>query len=471
LTNGESQTKGGSPDISYKASLPYNSSLISMTKKSMFLSSRLRRILGVFALALSPLLLGACDTVENDSEQDPRGEAVNLNEEPSGNFNDRLAAVGDSIPDFGGFYFDEDGQPNVYLLDPSPDRAEEVKNALKEVLGDDILGRGDSPRREVANPQIELREGTYRMEDLIAWYDRIGRTFSIDEVVFVDLQERTNRLTVGVTTLEVSPDVEGILEDSDIPREAVEIVEAEFPEVNGHGLNSDIDPTRGGIQIGYRTSSTTVSMCSYGFTGRLNGNRGFITNSHCTAQRGSVTGRTFSNPATGPQIGQETVDPSYSTCGFFQNSSCRASDAAFIAFDSGVNGETSVARTQGWAGPNSGSGNRSINHGSPRMDVRDYDRYPANGEMVDKVGRTTGWTYGYVQRTCYNTRASNNGSRVRVNGNLVRMTCQYSASYNSSGGDSGSPVFHWHGNEVTIMGVHWGSGGIFSPLGGIQTDF
>lgn len=432
------------------------------------------RLLGIAALALTTVLLGACDSVTEDPEEGSQGEAVNLNEEPSGNFNDDLAAVGDSIPDFGGFYFDQDGQLNAYLLDPSSDRAEEVENVLKEVFGEDILERGDSPRREGANSQIQLREGTYRMEDLIAWYDRIGRTFSVDEVVFVDLQERTNRLTVGVTTLEVQPDVEGILQENEIPVEAVEIVEAEFPEVSGHGLNSDIDPTRGGIQIGYRTGPSSVARCSYGFTGRLNGNRGFITNSHCTAQRGSVTGRTFSNPATGPQIGQETVDPNYSTCGFFQNSACRASDAAFIAFDSGVSGENSVARTQGWAGPNSGSGSQNMQHSSPRMDVRDYDEYPANGEMVDKVGRTTGWNYGFVQRTCYNTRAANNGNLVRVNGNLVRMTCQYSASYNSSSGDSGSPVFHWHGDEVTIKGVNWGStggGGVFSPLGGIQTDF
>jgi hypothetical protein len=65
-----------------------------------------------------------------------------------------------------------------------------------------------------------------------------------------------------------------------------------------------------------------------------------------------------------------------------------------------------------------------------------------------------------VSRTCTN---------FNVSGTNITQLCQSQASYSSAGGDSGSPVFSiTGGSDVRVRGIHWGSGGVYSPIGGIQ---
>ena len=97
---------------------------------------------------------------------------------------------------------------------------------------------------------------------------------------------------------------------------------------------------------------------------------------------------------------------------------------------------------------------------NPDMEITDGEDYIMGGMTVDKIGRTTGWTFGTVTNTCF--------SDTRVDG-IVRQ-CSYAGNYGSSGGDSGAPVFMWHGNTVTLVGIHWGAGGVFSPLGGLRLN-
>lgn len=436
-------------------------------------SDELKHASVLTVILLIALSLQGCDaTGDNAAQEEPEQEGVELAQEASATtLNDDFAAVADQISDFGGFYINDNGQPTVYLLDPSSGRRDEVRTALQDVFGEEILTRGESPRRTLESPQLQLREGTFRMQDLLAWYDELTEVLTLDGVTLLDLNERGNNLTIGVEDMGIAPDLEDRLTEFEVPGEAVEIVEVQVPQPDSHGLRSNFSPNEGGIEIG-RTGTNIV--CTMGFNVNYGGDVGFITNSHCTAQRGSVTGATFTNPGGGGQIGQESADPSYSSCAL-GTLSCRHSDAAFVDYNSGAGAAAEIARTQDWAAPNSGNGSRNIDHGSPSLDLRGVKSHPVSGEMVDKVGRTTGWTYGFVNRTCFRTPSGNGqGGIARANGRPVLLECQYRASYTSSGGDSGSPVFHWHGDEVTLLGIHWGSGpggAIFSPFGGIQRDF
>ncbi len=427
------------------------------------MTTYLPKHLGIITLALVlSISIQGCDTTQQEGSDDPPGEAIEITDVSSDNIHDKFAQVAEQVPDFGGFYLDENGQPTAYLLDPNPDRAGEVEDALKEAFGEDILQRGDGPRREVDNPQLQLLEGAYSMGDLLSWHDRALGVFEFDEAVFVDLRERENNLTVGIDNLEAQSTIEDYLAGQDIPLEAVNIVEAQRREPHAHDLRSDFSSAQGGIEIGL---AGTNSVCSHGYVARFNGNLGFITNSHCTSQRGSVTGTRYENPFSGGQIGVEAADPSYQNC-YGGSRSCRKSDAAFIDYDDEASWSAEVARPQDWAGPSSSSATLDIDHGTD-LSVRGGKAQPVSGEMVDKVGRTTGWTWGYIQKTCI-AIGVNGGS---VNGKPIVMRCQYDGSYSSAGGDSGSPVFKWHGDEVTIYGVHWGSGGAFSALQGIYDDF
>lgn len=93
---------------------------------------------------------------------------------------------------------------------------------------------------------------------------------------------------------------------------------------------------------------------------------------------------------------------------------------------------------------------------------------PIQGAIVDKIGRTTGWTYGEVYWTC-----ADFGVEYRSHS---RLRCQYVANYGNYYGDSGSPVFFWHGDSVSMVGIHWGikdedpSFAAFSSWSGIEKD-
>jgi hypothetical protein len=93
------------------------------------------------------------------------------------------------------------------------------------------------------------------------------------------------------------------------------------------------------------------------------------------------------------------------------------------------------------------------------------------GSLVHKVGRTTGWTYGFVVATC---------ADVKVSGQDITQLCQTIVGAGSGGGDSGSPVFSRIGStaKVKLDGILWGGGTdsfdnsifVFSPIANVQGE-
>jgi len=91
------------------------------------------------------------------------------------------------------------------------------------------------------------------------------------------------------------------------------------------------------------------------------------------------------------------------------------------------------------------------------------------GEVVNKVGRTTGWTQGPVTATCVNTA---------VSGTNIVQICQNFVTAGVGSGDSSSPVFSitptsTDPNAVVLRGILWGSSGstfVYSPIGNIEQE-
>ena len=86
------------------------------------------------------------------------------------------------------------------------------------------------------------------------------------------------------------------------------------------------------------------------------------------------------------------------------------------------------------------------------------DARSAVGDMVHKVGRTTGWTSGNVFRTSF-TPLVRNWNEVR------EMKCADMADLSSMAGDSGSPVLSVDGDgRVTLREVLFAGTGVFAPV-------
>ncbi|MDF2776339.1 MAG: hypothetical protein K0S86_5841 [Geminicoccaceae bacterium] len=227
-------------------------------------------------------------------------------------------------------------------------------------------------------------------------------------------------------------------------------------------LRSRFRPTQGGIQIHF-----TRYLCTMGFNVDHAGGRSFITNSHCTATQGGTESTVYYQPtsSTDPTvIATEASDPQYLKGGSCpKGKKCRRSDASRALYSS------SVASNRGQIAKTTGANNGALTvSGTFAVTSQDNSTTRFNlGTVVNKVGRTTGWTQGQVTASCVNTN---------VSGSQVHQLCQTFVSAGVGGGDSGSPVFKiTSGDNVQLVGILWGGSSdgksfVFSPLAAVQAE-
>ncbi len=180
----------------------------------------------------------------------------------------------------------------------------------------------------------------------------------------------------------------------------------------------------------------------------------------------------LSNPFVLNRVGTETVDPPLWTGGICPpGDQCRASDSAFIKRDAGVSSKIGfLARTNNKTPPPTpipdpnppppdltAVGNWRIVYKSGAIVVN---------LLLNKVGRTTGWTQGGVTKAC-ETYVLRDAFKAYT------LVCQHRADIYGQTGDSGAPVFMiWNKPkqyDVWLVGLYFGVGW-FSDIGRIQFD-
>ena len=282
----------------------------------------------------------------------------------------------------------------------------------------------------------------------------------IPGTVFSDHDERIGKLVVGIDNPRAEAAVRAAMARHGVA-EGDYVIEATTPIVNMATLRDVVRPVVGGLQIHF-----TRYVCTIGFNATVNGEASFITNSHCTGTQGGVESTVYYQPSssTSGVIATEVADPAYVKGGACpKGKKCRYSDASRARYASGVtNTLGSLALT---TGANNGSltiaGAVSIS-GTGSADV---------GAVVNKVGRTTGWTQGTVTRTCANTS---------VSGSTVYLFCQTFVSNPGGatvvgGGDSGSGVWSGSPSSATLVGLLWGGSSdgkqfVFSPINQVAQE-
>lgn len=388
-------------------------------------------------------------------------------------------AVAQVVPTFGGYFLDAAGRPAVYLGDAR--YRPEAEQALASFLAD----RGFSAQ------DLRVRQGAYDWQQLDAWYEQAWRqVLGVSGAVFTDMDEGSNRLRFGGTTDAAVAAIRDVLAQAGVPT-AASIVELTAPIERLVTLRDRVRPVHGGYQINFAATDpvNTVSfLCTLGFNVVKNGVNSFMTNSHCTNHQGGTTpGTDYYQPLRDPDgnrivnpenfIGREVEDPEYDpiSCAedFIPGSVCRYSDAAraeYAANQPFALGR--IARTVARYQDRPATGAvLDVDPVNPSFRINGESRRSVLGEEADKVGRTTGWTFGPVIQTCINTL---------VLGTVppIIQRCQDRVRADVAGGDSGSPVFRWLGTSgnVRLLGILWGgsvSGTVtfvFSPMHGIHME-
>lgn len=389
------------------------------------------------------LTLALFQALSGSSAAEPAGDGAPLSSPDR-----ELARMSREIPGFGGLRYDERGRPHVFLLDPSG----AGRAALKRLGGEVVVERGD-----------------FAFESLLDWRRSLRPILSLPGIVYLDVDEAQNRVVVGLDSSARSKSadrqrLEERIVEAGVPRRAVLLREtAHFVPLAG--LRDKLRPVPGGVQMVFSSF-----ICTLGFSAVRGRDTGFIVASHCTDLFAELEGtRFFQNLAgSASRIGTEIADPGFSTeppCP--PGRRCRFSDSAFAKYDKAkLGGLGKIAR------PVSSSrtlGSIILNPASARFTITGRGSAPLAGEVVHKVGRSTGWTFGTVFGTCVD---------VNVEPDLTFL-CQSMVQIGGGPGDSGSPVFSvLPGNKARLTGLLWGGGddpelgtvGLFSPLANLEAD-
>lgn len=366
-----------------------------------------------------------------------------------------FAELAADAPSAGGFYYDRAGDLVVLVRDKEHDGL--ALAGAKKLRDSKRIGGGghaaNSGRIRVARADFTFRELS-RWRDLA--FDHVLGV--VPGVMTLDLDETHNRVALGIDPQFAGPGgaearVRQTLRELGVPSAALTFAPA-GRTVNDaltppfSLLNDSFDPLAGGLEIVLQHNDGTLSGCTLGFAAIRDGVPGMVTASHCT---------TFMfNPDTDPvfqvfrRVGTAAVDPDAYTCGFRR---CRGADAAFIASTGAAPmGVGLIARTtfRNAGDLNGGNGSTIIDQRNPYWYVTGEENDNLFvGENVQKVGITTGWTWGWITQTCIDHW---------VEGDSV-MRCAYEASYVADHGDSGGPVFiidDQAAGRVTLVGTHSG---------------
>ena len=317
-------------------------------------------------------------------------------------------------------------------------------------------------------PSSDVNLAAHGGQDRLAsWFAQASpEVLALPGAVFADHDERANKLVFGVHNAAAMSGIRVALARLGVPSSAYEIQVTE-PIYQMATLRDVFRPTQAGIQIHFGQY-----LCTMGFNVSHTAGRSFITNSHCTNQQGGVEGTQYYQPSSGVNgtvIATEAADPTYFRGGACpRGKKCRYSDASRALYAS------NVASNQGDILKTTGANNGSLTVAGV-FTVSSQDNTTTNfalGTVVNKVGRTTGWTQGEVTRTCVHTA---------VSGSNIAQLCQTFVS-NPGGaivvgsGDSGSPVFRiTSGDNVQLVGILWGGSSdnrtfIYSPLKQIRDE-
>ncbi|HZN96278.1 MAG TPA: hypothetical protein VFB61_00935, partial [Gemmatimonadales bacterium] len=144
------------------------------------------------------------------------------------------------VPGFGGFFLDRSGNPTLYLTRGSS------RAPAERLLAGYLGSKGLSPAA------VRVLEGRYRWQQLDRWQALASaEALAVPGAVFVDNDETSNRVRIGVEHLSAMSQVRAAVARLRIPDEAV-IVERAEPIVQVATLRDVVDrPVRAGVQINF----------------------------------------------------------------------------------------------------------------------------------------------------------------------------------------------------------------------------
>ncbi len=171
-------------------------------------------------LVLAAVLAGVGSLGAPRVEQQEAGAASSSVGEVTGEyptFDEQLDRISEQVPEFAGLYLDRDVLV-VQVTDGTDGTAVAAVEAAMQVLDD----------RSLATHRIRAVRTQFSWVQLRAWFLAVhNRLWQLDGVTMTDIDERTNRVTVGVADDKYEAGVRAAAEEAGMPPDALNVVHFE----------------------------------------------------------------------------------------------------------------------------------------------------------------------------------------------------------------------------------------------------
>ena len=380
----------------------------------------MKQKVGLLFVLAACIVYSGCDSglVSNPEEV----ESIAEPELEPRTIDDELAEFAELVPGFGGIYYNWAEEKFVVpvkgargLAGKTGGQTASMQTAAPAAFAALLTVQTSNPafadlQQAAASGRVLATPADYDFKELHTWKKSMKRSGLLkrEGIVFVDTDERVNRVVIGVQDQALAQVLQAELERIDVPAEAVVFEQAEpsIPFIDYGGVGGDanaaltlqqkVRPTRGGFEAGSR------GACTMGFNVRVTEGGatyyGFLTADHCTASLSSVSGEDFYQPAVRTNsnlVGDEhrgSEPVSGWRCPY--NEPCYYADVALVKYRSGITVRPELA-------------NISVgDHGDPDAPIIGYlsvggiEPSIRSNAFYSKVGQRTGETVGGMGRMC-----------------------------------------------------------------------
>jgi hypothetical protein len=295
------------------------------------------------------------------------------------------------------------------------------------------------------SPRISVELAHYNFGELLAWKQMIAGRMPRGLLSEISVCEQHNQVCVGVRQPGGLAVLSAIVRQSRIPAAAVRGYLDDDEELF-KTLSDIFNPVPAGVEID--------DICTIGYNALYGTTRVFLTASHCLFTFGSVSSDVVGQYDDAVRdVGYESYDPPTFPCS--AGPRCRYSDVAEVTYYDSVSYRLGrIARPYYQT--------TTIDPSNPEFVITAQVQYPLGGEVLERVGKTTGWHRGTVTDTCVDMPS---GQDVGT----VWLLCQDRVSATVATGDSGGPVFRLTGsNSATLYGIVWGGGSSYYNFSSIN---
>ena len=396
---------------------------------------------------------------------------------------DLFLRVAGSSSGFAGAYYADDGSLRVVVRPGGKTLTYwEKRRALSALVG--VFGREvlePVPAMKRSQPgigRVSYQTARYSFADLHRWYQRLRPVLAQRGVTFTDIDERANRLVVGVPYGKPNSAISKFIASLNIPSAAIAYEDSQdlYYYYSGSIIGNDQEPVLGGVELGIQAGG----KCTLGFSAMFPNwwwtQAGFVTAGHC-GSFGDWSNDTFTHPEDGQRIAAEFYNPGFIGGEDCNSNGCRYSDSALVAYDQGVEFAmpAKIIRTRDF------NSDVNVDDANPTIPITGESPWLLSGDNVNKIGVGSGggggWTRAPITNTCVDWEAPHDQS--------LTFLCQYEAQSTDGTniacqGDSGAPIFFFHETiwpfaamAGTLLGgvtAPCSDTFIFSPMSGIRED-